>query len=206
MTQLFDRYKNLSQEQLQRCFYASCRSGYLDEVKYLLTSSDLNEHADIYANEGDALIFAVENGHYEVIEYLLHSPELKEHINIHTQYDLAIIKACDIGNKDMVKFLLTSPKLKEHSDIHTRGTQLYFRKDRPFLTAYICERMEVLEYLILDYNIKLTDGIKQILKDDPKEITPKLENMFKMRDIHKQLTNDLSINEITSTVSKKTKL
>lgn len=194
MSMLLKEYGSLSQLELQECLYEACKKGELEKVKYLLTSPELMFHADINKHEGDALICAVNNLHYNVIEYLVQSPELKEHICIHTQYDFAIIQACENGDAEMVKYLLTSPNLKEHSDIHTKGR--HFGKDRPFLMAYICERMEVLQYLICDYNIPKTDRISHIMNDDPKEITSAIENMFKFRELHKELNSELSLKNL----------
>jgi len=191
MNKLFEQYENLSKEDLQKYLYDACEKGELDKVKYLVNSPELAVHADVLCQEGQALIDAVYNNQFEIVDYLLNSDELKENINIHTCNDFAIIQACENGDTEMVKFLLTSPKLKEHSDIYTKGNHLI--SARPFLMAYICEQMEVLEYLILEYKIEYNDAIKYILNGDRKEITPILENMFKNREIHSELKEELNI-------------
>jgi hypothetical protein len=196
MNALFKEYKDLSLNALQEKFYEACKSGELDKVRYLLTSPELPYNANIFRHEGDALICAVNNLHYHIIDYLLNSPELKENLSIHTQHDFAIIQACENGDTEMVRYLLTSPTLKEHSDIHAKGNVSYYAKDRPFMMAYICERMEVLEYLILDYKIPKTESITKIINFDNKSIKQNIEHMFKIRDeiigLHKEIKEELN--------------
>ena len=64
-------YKTLTPKQLNEVFIDSCENGYLEVVKYLLTSPDLKEHADIHARSDDGFRSACRNGHLEVIKYLI---------------------------------------------------------------------------------------------------------------------------------------
>ena len=64
-------YKTLTQEQLNKVFIDSCYEGRLEVVKYLLTSPDLKEHADIHARNDVGFIGACRNGRLEVVKCLI---------------------------------------------------------------------------------------------------------------------------------------
>ena len=49
----------------------ACYQGHLDVVKYLLTSPELTEHADIHARSDWGFIWACFHGHLEVIKCLI---------------------------------------------------------------------------------------------------------------------------------------
>ena len=86
--------------------------GNLDTVKYLLSSYELKEHANINYTDKygtNTLMIACVNGHLEVVKYLLSSQDLKEHSNINSKdkngYN-ALILAGWKGNLDLVKYLI----------------------------------------------------------------------------------------------------
>ena len=76
--ELKEKYKKLNQEELNEQFIDACKNDDLDIVKYLLTSPELTEHADIHASNNLGFIKACFYGHLEVVKYLLTSHELKE--------------------------------------------------------------------------------------------------------------------------------
>ena len=66
-----NKYKTLTQKQLNKVFIDSCQKGHLEIVKYLLTSPDLKEHANIHANNDYGFRLACANGHLELVKYLI---------------------------------------------------------------------------------------------------------------------------------------
>ena len=60
-------YKTLTQKQLNKVFIDSCENGYLEVVKYLLTSPDLKEHDD----NDSGFRWACANGHLEIVKFLI---------------------------------------------------------------------------------------------------------------------------------------
>ena len=66
-----NKYKTLTPKQLNEVFIDSCAYGYLEVVKYLLTSPDLKEHADIHADNDEGFIWACVNGYLELVKYLI---------------------------------------------------------------------------------------------------------------------------------------
>ena len=66
-----NKYKTLTQKQLNEVFINSCQNGYLEVVKYLLTSPDLKEHANIHAQDDLGFRWACARGHLEVVKFLI---------------------------------------------------------------------------------------------------------------------------------------
>ena len=57
-----NKYKTLTQKQLNEVFINFCQKGHLEIVKYLLTSPDLKEHANIHANNDSGFRWACARG------------------------------------------------------------------------------------------------------------------------------------------------
>ena len=64
-------YKTLTPKQLNEIFIDSCENGYLEVVKYLLTSAELKEHADIHAKNDEGFTWTCNYGHLEIVKYLI---------------------------------------------------------------------------------------------------------------------------------------
>ena len=64
-------YKTLTPKQLNEVFIDSCENGYLEVVKYLLTSPNLKEHADIHADNDSGFSLACANGQLEIVKFLI---------------------------------------------------------------------------------------------------------------------------------------
>ena len=47
--ELKEKYKKYNKQQLNDAFIYACRDGNLEIIKYLLTSAELTEHADMHA-------------------------------------------------------------------------------------------------------------------------------------------------------------
>ena len=69
--ELKEKYKKLNKQKLNEQFIDACRDGHLEVVKYLLTSPDLKEHADIHARNDVGFIGACRNGRLEVVKCLI---------------------------------------------------------------------------------------------------------------------------------------
>lgn len=169
--------------------------GRLDIVKYLLTASELKEHANITVNENEPLIIATMNGHNEVVEYLLASPDLKEHADIHADEDRALYNAMEDNNLELVKFLLSSPDLKEHANVHARNNvafqiaEDYFRGDESDTPC-----PDMLRYLILEYGLKQTSEIKSLYKNSSAKT--EIDKLFEERQVFEKLSQLPERNEV----------
>jgi len=194
--ELYEKFKNGSQSSYNLHFTKACLEGDLEVVKYLLTSPDLKEHADIHTRDDQGFIYACEKRNFELIKYLLTSPELKEHANIHTKDDLALLYATSEGRIDIVKFLTSSPDLKEHIDIHLDPFQ-------PFTTACANEKLDILQYYIFELKIEKTSQMDFYLNDKENHFTSlgintnfinTVREMFNIREVKNELTTELDKN------------
>ena len=66
-----NKYKTLTPKQLNEVFINSCQKGHLEIVKYLLTSHELKEHADIHADNDVGFRWACSDGQLEIVKYLI---------------------------------------------------------------------------------------------------------------------------------------
>ena len=80
--ELKQKYKKLNQEELNEQFIDACENGQLEVVKYLLTSAELTEHANIHARNDEGFIWACRYGHLEVIKYLIIDMNIDKTIQI----------------------------------------------------------------------------------------------------------------------------
>lgn len=119
----------------------ACENGHLDVVKYLLTSPDLKEHANIHAEQlNNNLMTACKDGDLNSAkEALAHGAD------IHADDDKALRHACHYGHLDVVKYLLTSPDLKEHANGHDDG----------LLEACYWGHLDIVKYLLISTELKV---------------------------------------------------
>jgi hypothetical protein len=75
------------QMNINHAFKIAVNCGYIEKVKYLLTSSDLDIHANIHFDNDFAIRASCEWGYKHIVEYLLDSPELKEHAKLPQDID-----------------------------------------------------------------------------------------------------------------------
>lgn len=101
-------------------FRWACQNGDLDKVKYLLTSTDINVHADIHAQDDYGFRLACANGHLEVVKYLLTSPELKEYADIHKGFRCACIN----GGFKILNFFVYDMNLQLSLDVRRKINSL----------------------------------------------------------------------------------
>ena len=80
--ELKEKYKKLNQEELNKQFINACVQGQLEIIKYLLTSPELTEHADIHSRNDLGFIWACRCGHLEVIKYLIIDMNIDKTIQI----------------------------------------------------------------------------------------------------------------------------
>ena len=117
--ELKEKYKKLNQKELNEQFIDACAQGQLKVVKYLLTSPELKEHADIHDKDDEGFIWACYQGHLEVVKYLLTSPELNEHADIHAENDEGFICACAQGYLEVIKYLIIDMNIDKKNYIET---------------------------------------------------------------------------------------
>lgn len=147
---LYEKFKELSQENLNEALKSACRKNDLNEIKYLLTSSELKNNADIHHDDSAVFRIACVYGNIGLIKYLLTDKELKENINIHVDDGIGLRLAVSYGELKVVKYLLTSPELKEHASIHSNSNN----NNNPLQIACISGYLDIVKYLLSSPELK----------------------------------------------------
>lgn len=161
----------------------------LQGIRYLLTSPELKEHADInYKNfiGNTPLIIACAYSNLEIVKYLLTSPELKEHAQINQKNDddsTALISACINNNLEIVKYLLTSSELKEHSDIHPLLTHEHYLKN---LFRSSRDNFNLIEFLLVDMKVQFNQKTIEYLEEN------KINNKYYTGNIYEKTLDIIS--------------
>lgn len=190
-------------------FYAfayACAEGHLEVVKYLLTSPDLVEHVNIRPDERNlkshsGLYYACKHNQLEVVKYLLTSPDLKVHADINYLEDGPLKIATARGHVDIVKYLLTSPEIIAAGHTHPN---IYDYHACGLRNACHHGHLPLLEYLIFDYGISMTEDIKSYLTTDKdKKIDNNLVlSMFEARESYYKLHSNLQQKKSTANKNK----
>lgn len=147
---VYNKYRKLSAEKINHAFIDACHDGNLNEVRYLLTSTDLKNNANIHYYDDSGLSDACWHGHLHVAKYLLTSPELIEHANLNNHEEKncgSLLNACGAGHFEIVQYLLTSPELKEHAFINASFMP-------PLDAACESGHFEIVKYLLTSPDIQ----------------------------------------------------
>jgi len=189
----------------------AAKNSYIQLIKFLLTSEDLDHHAFIHANDGAALDEACENGYLDIVKYLLESKELNRHAYLNSS---AFTNACATDQIEVVKYLLT-PKFKnqinmdvifsglvqtcrygsrkslqyiwENTDVKN-SKQLDNNLAAVFGLAYLENHLEVVHYMIFDLYIKKDELVNGYLNTKPNE---QVNQWFELRQLNNDLSQDL---------------
>lgn len=191
---LYEKFITLEQYELDQHFVDACRENNLEVIRYLLTSPELNIHANISNNSDLALRLAAKEGHLDIIKYLLLSPELAIHANVETNNHYAMKTSCVNKHYEMLHFLLTQAYPQENRENNN---------EMAFKTAFNFKRPEVLRYLISELNINKTTAIIEFLENHPGELCEQAENMFAIKQLNQTLEKNLSSDRINQ---KRTKI
>lgn len=176
---LTDLKINDKPQAIEEGFHKACSSGHLPIIHYLLKHSDLNIQNNFSTFEYGSIL-AVRGGHNHLLKYFFESnPEfflklLKNSTILHTAESNKQI--------DVIKYLLTSSDFKDKIHIHDDNDIIY-------KCAHNGNMLNILKYLIIDFNINKTEDIKNHLKVFPNE---EVEKMFNFHD----LVNNLEVNHI----------
>lgn len=211
---------NIEEDETDPPLTKACANGHIEVVKYLLTSKELFEHADINAENGSALAESCWNGHFNIIKYLLTSPSLKTKADLNIS-SISINYAAAQGHLEIVDYLLTSSEIKQHSKINnndinlspivraaagnhvevvkflTSSNKLKEYSDqksieKAFKVAFNEEKLDVLKYFILEYNLKKTSNIEKFLGNNYNEYPiGEVNDWFEKRRLNNELNVEL---------------
>ncbi len=114
---LYNKYKRMTTKELNNALEAVCVSGDLNEVKYLLTSSDLKSHANPTIHSNSPLFMACREGHLHIVKYLLSSSELKKHADIYSDHNRCFKTICAFGRLDIAEYLIFEFGIEKNKEI-----------------------------------------------------------------------------------------
>jgi len=173
----------------------ACIHGNLDVLKYLLSEKDIIKHVNLEKEFSGLLNDAGSKENIEVFEYIFNLDNYKEKFLKNNDGTLEdIILTCLIeGRFEMVEYLMRHDELKNNIDIN---------RDEDYIFKFICENEghEVIQYLVVDLNIKKTEEIAKLLENS---IYNKYKKMFETRELNNSLNNEL---DTSNQIKKKTKL
>lgn len=142
----------------------------------------------------EELLIASQSGNLELVKYLLTSPNLEQKANIYTlDYfnKSPLMLACQYGHLELVIYLLTSPDLKEKSNINSEN----FKGWNSLVVACDEGYFNIAKFLIVDMNMTIDNKTMKWLEDNNKH---KILNVIKIRDLHTELNDTISVNELKS--------
>jgi ankyrin repeat protein len=183
-TELFELFSEMDQWELDQHFNDACRENNLEQIQYLLTSPDLEIHADIRNNENLGFRLACKEGNLQIVKYLLTSPEIMVRPDIRSRNDYGLKTACSNKHYDMLRFLIEDGYSFEEKDANY---------DIAFKAAFNFRRPEAIQFLIYELDINKSPAIIEHIQNNPGELADKAEHMFKVRDMNKQLEAELSV-------------
>lgn len=175
-------------------FVKACSSCLLDVLPELDEKVKLLRLTNpILANEilATGVSDAIEEGHLDVIKYLVQNNNQEFKLNALLDPQAILYVASIYDQVNIIKYIVEENKLKK----------LNINADETFENAYQQGFMEVLRVLIFDYNIQKNSVVNKCL-DFGFGIDEDVENMFKLRELNKSLNEELSNNQIKSSVNK----
>lgn len=189
--------KNMSN--LNKLLFDACRGKVsLKEVIPSINTGliDINQGANDN-NESTPLMIAVVEKNIEVIQFLASHKNIE--INKQDKYGrTAMVHACSSGTREMVKYLLTSKDISPKPDFYYDNDYIAFKYAISF------KNRDVLEYLIVDYNLTVSEEIKNFLnkyKREP-ELTQEILQLINTRDLSNSLTENLINKNLTGKTRK----
>lgn len=162
-------------------------------IKWLLTSSELDVHCDIHAQNDKALELAFKNYNLKLITYLLTSDDLTEKINIQDNHFPLLTNNFLMRPKD-VQFLFEHPQLENKINLRYKNDQILkdccvngyietikfllkkyqenenYKKhindviEMCLITALENDQKKTIEYLIIETPLMITKKIKEAFK------------------------------------------
>lgn len=102
---------------LNTYLFSSCAKGNLEEVKYILLSSDLSIHPNIQSADNYALFQACYHAHLDVVKFLLTSPELSLYCDVHANKDHAFKSSVLNNFPELIHYFIFQFGLKKNIEI-----------------------------------------------------------------------------------------
>jgi len=222
---------DIYQRQLDEELIEACKVGDLEKIKYLLTSADIDDRANINPQTWHTpLGEACWNGHLEIVKFLLTSPDLKVHADMFDSDSRSLVYAAYNGHLDIVKYLLTSSDLEQYININEReedrvldtacsnnhlkivrflmeSTEMNQIPDRNSLERAIqsCfqeKSLPILQYFIFLEHTEILSIIKEQLLEFNEEFAKEVNKLVEQQELILVLNSELQPNNITKKAHK----
>jgi hypothetical protein len=155
-----------------------CRDGNIDIIKYLFNEPKIKDKNSLY----DFILYNASCfDRLDIVEYILENFSSNPSIQMSIMNGQMLNSACEYGNLNILQYYFNSPKFINHShrEIH---------KEDLFKIALNGQNMEILQYLIIDLELKKNKVIKEALV---KKGNDEVEKLFTIRDLKKSLEENL---------------
>lgn len=156
-------------------------------VKSIFNNKELSKDIDLSKTSGP-LSLACAYGQLDIVKYLLTSNDISKNPDINSPNCMGFEMACKNGWLDIVKYLTSSSNLKNCIEIETI-------EDIGFSSCLESNCIDIIRHFIFDINIKRTEVINIHLQNYP---NVEVENMFKIRDNHLKLEQEIIFNKVNS--------
>jgi hypothetical protein len=171
-----------SQITLNKAFLECCKTGDLDGVRYMLTSTDVQIRPDFtYPDDRtghDGLSYAGVYGNLDIIKYLLFSPELKNNDYYAEPISTYLHFICHNEQFHVADFLVE----KKIFDPLKVFTEILFHENK---------FGELAHYLIINCDIPITPEVKKVI-----DCSTFIAEIFEKRELNKELKSELQISEL----------
>jgi hypothetical protein len=177
---------------VQSIFTIISMNGSINVMDYLLTSENAKDFQTADVSLESSLQYASLHNQKELLIYLLTLPDTIKTYIPKNKEDIVLDYLSQLLHFDTIEFFINSPLFKDKINLHTNDDIL-------FIQCYNNRKDKFLEYLLLERNLEKTSCINDFLnnlnlhnQNDP--YLNRIKNMFDIRDLHKDLNNELKPN------------
>lgn len=207
--------------------------GHIEIIKDLFTSKHLTKHINYPDILKGALQKAFQHGHLEVVKFLI--PKIDNIGAYHNGLiSSGVTDAAMTGKIELIRVFLEDSPIRNTIDKNEligkiinigciynqleivkyaieKDNSQYFNKEtnninNTFVTSLTNGSMDVLKYFIFDLNIEKNSSLSNFLDTNLNENFEKVNNWFKIRDINKDLQEELPIIKNEKSPTKKLKM
>lgn len=121
-------YRTMHLDDVNHHFSSACIKGDLELVRFLLTSNELKNNADIHYMSDISFYWACGHGHLAIVKYLLHSPELRENVDMNCDNNNPFKNACLSKENNIIDYFIFDLNITRTDDIddYLKENNLYY--------------------------------------------------------------------------------
>jgi hypothetical protein len=162
----------------------ACSSCHINVVEYLIQNVE-NKSSVIPKLSEKIFNTTCFKGNIDIFEYLINSSNITSYHQINvgqSHFELAYGN----NNLELTQLILMNNQYNKNIDVHANN-------DKAFFTIIGNKDFELLNFLIFNYDIKITPHINSILEEFDND--GQIKKLFELREINKQLNKEISLNK-----------